>query len=526
VGVIPTITNAPPLYGYLVSVGAPVAIFLLLLDVHLGALRRAGLPMLVAFGIGSAGTLVGVATAFWLTDADAWLGRFAAPVGGMYAATYIGGSSNLTAVALHFGVTGEPALFAGVNVADGIGGTLWIAALVMLVQLLHRLSGTRPDPVALETPETEDVRPVTVTSVGAVLAMAFASFWISQQLSDWTADRGMRIPAILILTTLALVMAHVPAVQRLGGARMIGLFAAYLFIAVIGASCDFEALAGLGRTGGLLVLFVALVLLVHGLMQFGVGRLLRLSPETLAIASSANVGGTLTILPIARGLRRMDLLLPGILVGSLGNAIGTYAGFLMVWWLQSAPSPMSDAHAIPPPPTQSVADCDRPTYASDQLVCADPDLLALDRKLGDLLAAAASSGQIAPVSLVEPQEAWFRRRSLCAFSERHAACLKAAYSERIAVISVVGKVSPEVRRSAQLATCSKAPWGSSDVLIGRGADGRMAVLDAQTRVLAVAFASPAAADWSPFVRFTTDGTAVRFTALDGTIAECRTHPGT
>jgi len=78
------------------------------------------------------------------------------------------------------------------------------------------------------------------------------------------------------------------------------------------------------------------VLLVHGLMQFGVGRLLRLSPETLAIASSANVGGTLTILPIARGLRRMDLLLPGILVGSLGNAIGTYAGFLMVWWLQSA----------------------------------------------------------------------------------------------------------------------------------------------------------------------------------------------
>jgi len=32
----------------------------------------------------------------------------------------------------------------------------------------------------------------------------------------------------------------------------------------------------------------------------------------------------------------MDLLLPGILVGSLGNAIGTYAGFLVVWWLQSA----------------------------------------------------------------------------------------------------------------------------------------------------------------------------------------------
>jgi uncharacterized membrane protein len=207
----------------------------------------------------------------------------------------------------------------------------------MIVQLLHQLYGSRSEPVSPETSEIEDARPITVISISALLALAFASFWMSQQLSDWTADRGIRVPAILILTTLALLFAQVPAVKRLGGARTLGLFAAYLFIAVIGASCDFEALQGLGRSGGLLVLFVAIVLLVHGLVQFGVGRLLRLSPETLAIASSANVGGTLTILPIARGLRRMDLLLPGILVGSLGNAIGTYAGFLMVWWLQSAP---------------------------------------------------------------------------------------------------------------------------------------------------------------------------------------------
>jgi uncharacterized membrane protein len=293
--------------------------------------------MLAAFGIGSAGTIIGVLTAFWLTDADAWLGRLAAHVGGMYAATYIGGSPNLTAVALHFRVTDEPALFAAINVADGIVGTLWLAALVMVVQLLHRLYGSRPDPVSQDTPEIDDARPITVISIGALLALAFASFWISQQVSGWTADRGMRVPPILILTTLALLIAHVPALQRLGGARMLGLFGSYLFITVIGASCDFEALAELGRTGGLLVLFVATVLLVHGLVQFGVGRLLRLSPETLAIASSANVGGTLTILPIARGLRRMDLLLPGILVGSLGNAIGTYAGFLMAWWLQSVP---------------------------------------------------------------------------------------------------------------------------------------------------------------------------------------------
>ena len=524
IGLIPTVANAPPLYEYLISVGAPVAIFLLLLDVRLQALKRAGLPMLVAFGIGSVGTLVGVATAFWLTNADEWLGRFAAPVGGMYAATYIGGSANLTAVALHYGVTDEPALFAATNVTDGVAGTLWIAALVVLVQLLHRLLGTRPEPAVADAGQIEDARPISLTGVGLLLALALGSLWLSQRMSAWAAQSGAEVPSMLILTTAALLAAHIPAVHRLGGARMLGVFGSYLFLAVIGAGCDFGALVGLGRIGGLLVLFVALVLLIHGLIQFGAGRLLRLSPEVLAIASSANVGGALTIMPIATGLRRMDLLLPGILVGSLGNAIGTYAGFLMVGWLQSVPSPISAAHAIPPPPVQTVADCEHPTYASDQLVCGDAELLALDRELRDLLATVDLPARVAPASLFEPQEAWFRRRSLCAFSETHAACLKAAYSERIAVLTAVDSASAAATQGAEAATCENAPWGSRDVFIRRNSRHTATVMDTQARVLAVAFASARGSDWSPSVRFAADGAAIRFTTLDGTSVDCRIRP--
>jgi uncharacterized membrane protein len=524
VGLIPTAASAPPLYGYLISVGAPVAIFLLLLEVRLQALKRAGLPMLAAFGMGSVGTLVGVLTAFWVTNADEWLGRFAAPVGGMYAATYIGGSANLTAVALHYGVTDEPVLFAATNVADSVVGTLWLAALVVLAQLLHRLLGTRPGPAVVDTGEIEQARPLSLVGLGLLLALAFGSLSMSQRLSAWTAELGAQVPAMLILTTLALAAAHIPAVHRLGGARMLGVFGSYLFLAVIGASCDLEALAGLGRIGGLLVLFVALVLLIHGLVQFGLGRLLRLSPETLAIASSANVGGALTIMPIATGLRRMDLLLPGILVGSLGNAIGTYAGFLMVGWLQSVPSPISAAHAIPPPPLQSVADCERPTYASDQLVCTDAELLAVDHELRDLLATVDLTARIAPGALIESQDQWFRRRSLCAFSERHAACLKAAYSERIALITAVGSASTEATQRSEPATCRDAPWGSSDVLIGLTSGHTAMVMDLQARVLTVAFASARGSDWSPSAWFAADGAAIRFTTLDGATVECQVWP--
>jgi len=49
----------------------------------------------------------------------------------------------------------------------------------------------------------------------------------------------------------------------------------------------------------------------------------------VSIASQANIGGSSSALALARSLKRDDLLLAAVLVGALGNAIGTYLGFLM-----------------------------------------------------------------------------------------------------------------------------------------------------------------------------------------------------
>jgi uncharacterized membrane protein len=234
-------------------------------------------------------------------------------------------------------VTEEPALFAATNIADAAVGIPWLALLVVLAQLIRRRSGEQPEPLTKHAGPIDNPRPASPVGLGVLLALACASLWASERVSDWTANHGVAVPALLTLTSIALLAAQMPAVHRLGSARKAGLFGVYLFCAVIGASCDLEALAGLGRSGGLLVLFATLVVMIHGLTQFGLGRLLRLSPEVLAIASSANAGGAMTILPVATGLRRMDLLIPGILVGTLGNATGTYAGFLMVGLLRSAP---------------------------------------------------------------------------------------------------------------------------------------------------------------------------------------------
>jgi len=104
-------------------------------------------------------------------------------------------------------------------------------------------------------------------------------------------------------------------------------------VAVAGTCCDIGALARMGGLGAMLLLFVILAVLIHGLVVFGLGSWIGLEQEVLAVASSANIGGATTTLPIAEGLKRPDLLLPGIVAGSLGAALGTYAGFAMAWLL-------------------------------------------------------------------------------------------------------------------------------------------------------------------------------------------------
>jgi uncharacterized membrane protein len=84
-----------------------------------------------------------------------------------------------------------------------------------------------------------------------------------------------------------------------------------------------------------LVLFSAIVISVHTLFQFGVAYLLKQDWDIMGIASQANVGGAATALSVAKSLDREDLGLGGIMIGLLGNAVGTYMGVLMVEFLKN-----------------------------------------------------------------------------------------------------------------------------------------------------------------------------------------------
>lgn len=93
------------------------------------------------------------------------------------------------------------------------------------------------------------------------------------------------------------------------------------------------ALREVGWIGIRLLLFVALLLAVHGAVTVVAGPAMRQSSEVVAIVSVAAVGGATVVLPLVERFGRPDLLLPGIVLGTLGKTTGTYIGFMLVYLL-------------------------------------------------------------------------------------------------------------------------------------------------------------------------------------------------
>jgi len=318
--------GSPPVYDALLGPVAQLAIFWLLLEVSLAELRRAGRVMVLAFLLGSAGTLLGVLVAMGLVVDTSVFGDDAPGIGAMFVGTYTGGSVNLQAMATSYGVQSEGPLYLASVAVDNVMTTVWMAVTLTLPRLLGaRGAGERAGPLTGVEEDTEAVHPM---DVGLLLALGGLAVWGTTELGEVLGVRP-----VLLLTTSALLLAQVPAVRALRGRRVMGMSAVYLFLAAIGALCDLGVLVEASQVAGTVALMVLVAFLVHGALVFGGGRLLGIPADVTAVASQANVGGATSALALARSLGRGDLVLPAILVGALGTAVGNYLGVLAAGWL-------------------------------------------------------------------------------------------------------------------------------------------------------------------------------------------------
>jgi uncharacterized membrane protein len=329
---IPSASNSIELYDIIFKYIAPISIFYLLLNVNITSIKRAGLPMVGLFVLGSIATTIGILISWFLLSPQEILGDDGKIIAGMLTGTYTGGSVNFNAIALEYGFQKKGFLYAGTIAVDNVVTAIWIMVTLAIPMFLNKIWNSNVQfktKVDLNTEEANNNDKIDSKSLAWLIFLGIGVYYIS----DIISENLINIPSILILTTIGILLAQTKFISNIKGSQTLGLYLVYLFLAVIGAYCELSAVSQLQEVGATLLIFTSLAVLIHGLVFIFIGGLFYRDWEMISIASQANIGGGASAIALAESFDRKELILPAILVGSLGNALGTYLGFLVVYIL-------------------------------------------------------------------------------------------------------------------------------------------------------------------------------------------------
>jgi len=323
IGILP---QEHAIYPKITSTVLPAGLILLLITTDIKAILKLGRPALLIMFTGSAGIMVGaplVVMLFkpWL-PADAWSGF------GALSASWTGGSANMIAVkeAIHT----PDAVFFPMIVVDTVVAYSWMGFLILLegVQKKYDL-WNRSDRGVVE----ELSRKTASAGTGArefnfqylplILAVAFGGAWISNSLARivgggsfaWTIILASTFGILLSFTSLRKLESH--------GASRAGYLFLFLVLSSIGARASLSGIF----SAPVLILAGFTLILIHGIFLLIVARIARIPLCLVAAASQANIGGPASA-PIVAAAYEPALAPVGLLLGILGNVMGTYFGLV------------------------------------------------------------------------------------------------------------------------------------------------------------------------------------------------------
>jgi uncharacterized membrane protein len=302
-----------------------LAIALLLLAVDLRRVWPGAQRLLGPFAAAVVGAVAGTAVGALLLRGP--LGADLPALGGLFTATFSGGSLNFVAVARTLKPPESLVLVA--TAADHVVFSLWFLISLALGR------GRVGDPTVLADERSEERPHDPLTSPERALlsrAGAVALLWgvmivvLSQAATGVLQRWWSGLPAILVLTTMALLAAQLPAVARVRLSYPLGLLLLQPFFTVVGLSSPVQGLLGEGRW---VFLLAAIVVATQAASVLLLGRCWRWDRAESLVGCQAAVGGPSTALALAGALRRPDLALPGVAIGLLGYLVGTYLGLVV-----------------------------------------------------------------------------------------------------------------------------------------------------------------------------------------------------
>ena len=327
------IPHDAPAYGFVFSYFVPILIPLFLFKANLRTMLFETTRMTGAFLIASVGTVLGVIIAASLLDLSALAPNATtdpalreAGIAGLFTSTYIGGSVNYAALGDITGLRTDASFFSAATATDNLFSAVFLSVLALIPGskwLAHRFAKhdhSQEAEAGATVVETTDS--ITAMSITLSLATAISFVAIGDALTAWLGTPSLRY-AIITLLAVSAATAFPHFMERLHGGFELGVGLAFVFFAAIAAGANIVAMI---QIAPLLIVLVVILLSVHLLVLLGGGWLFRLTLPELVTASNAAILGATTAPALAAARGWNDLVTPGVLVGVLGYALGTFAG--------------------------------------------------------------------------------------------------------------------------------------------------------------------------------------------------------
>ena len=326
--IIPT---SAPAYDVVWDYLVPIAIPLLLFHADLKRVIRESGPTLIAFIIGSAAVVAGMIIGVAVLN----LGPNEAELAGIFTGTYIGGGLNFAAVAEATEMQESTELTAAIA-ADQVITNLHFMLIIFLPGIAwiakryptHHMDSA--DTFSLDADGIPHVvSELSIPGLLASIALAFLVATIGNGIANYA---GYPQYGILIITAIALAIATFAPkqVEKLSGYREAGNVMMFIFLGSIAAGADIWELIEIAPV---MFVYASIIIIVHMIILFGIGFVLKLDLAELAMASAVCIGGPSSAPALASAKGWRDLLIPGILCGSLGYGIGSFIGVQVATWL-------------------------------------------------------------------------------------------------------------------------------------------------------------------------------------------------
>lgn len=321
-----------PVFPMIASSLLPASLILLLLSSDVKAIARLERPALIMMFAGSLGIMMATPLVFFLVKR--WVGSSMWSGFGALSGSWIGGSANMIAVKEALGTPDD--VFAPMVIVDTIVPYVWMGILIAgaaLAPLYDRWNSSKKEVLDLlnkrmreaggdktTRPDPKYILPMILIAAGGALV----SSWLSGYLP---APKQFITPyawSIILASLLGIALSFTPA-RRLEshGASKTGYVILYFVLTSIGARAGFSDIGPIP----LLVTSGFAIVLIHALVLFAAGRIIRAPMFLLAAASQANVGGVASA-PVVAAIYEPRLASVGLLLAILGNITGTYMGFI------------------------------------------------------------------------------------------------------------------------------------------------------------------------------------------------------